>query len=140
MKVLPSSGRVIGIPGSELPLYLDDAGTPSAPMNLLATSIGGGEYDLTWDAPTSEGASPIIEYNVYQNDVLLDTVAAPATNLDGVPAVGDDEFYVRAVNSEGEGPQSNTETIPGGDPTPGEGMFGSLWGEMFGRMFGRNPA
>lgn len=34
----------------------------------------------------------------------------------------------------------HTATIPGGDPTPGEGMFGSLWGAMFGRMFGRNPA
>lgn len=110
---------------------------PSPPTNFLATDAGGGEYDLTWDAPITDGGDAVTDYNVYKNGVFLDTIAAPTEQLDGVAAVGGDTFYVKAVNGIGESAASSAETIP---EDPGSGLFGSMWGAMLGRMWGRNQS
>jgi hypothetical protein len=41
-----------------------DANTsvPSAPLNVAAHNTGDGMVSITWDAPASDGASPIVEY------------------------------------------------------------------------------
>jgi hypothetical protein len=39
-------------------------GVPGAPLNVAAHNAGDGIVQITWDAPTSEGDSPIEEYQV----------------------------------------------------------------------------
>lgn len=107
---------------------------PSAPRNLAAADAGGGNYDLTWDVPISDGGVALIGYNIYQNGSLLTTVPAPAGGLSNVAASPGDTFYVRAVNGLGEGTPSNTATIPS---ITLRGMLGDMLGGMLGRMLGR---
>lgn len=109
---------------------------PSAPRNLAAADAGGGNYDLTWDVPISDGGQALIGYNVYQNDSLLTTVPAPAGGLSAVAAVDGDTFYVKAVNGIGEGGRSNIVTISSA-PVTTLGMLGDMLGGMLGRMLGR---
>jgi titin len=39
-----------------------NAAVPSAPLNVVAHNVGDGMLSITWDAPVSEGESPITEY------------------------------------------------------------------------------
>jgi hypothetical protein len=39
-----------------------NADVPSAPLNVAAHNAGDGIVSITWDAPESDGASPIVEY------------------------------------------------------------------------------
>ena len=109
---------------------------PSAPLNLVANDAGGGNYDLDWDVPVSNGNDAITTYHVYKNGMEIDTVAAPTTEYLGVAALEGDEFYVTAENGIGESSPSNTATIPS-DPGVLQGMLGPMVGNMLGGMLGR---
>ncbi len=92
------------------------AGTPSAPTIKPATP-GDGKVDLEWDAPASDGGDEISAYKVYRG-----TESGKGTPLEDQPqgtppphksadskATNGQKYYytVSAVNSKGEGPQSN---------------------------------
>ncbi len=91
------------------------ATAPGAPLNLAATA-GNASVGLTWQAPTSNGGSPITGYNVYRGTSsggegatpLNTTLVSGTSYTDNTAANGTGYWYtVKAVNSVGTGPASN---------------------------------
>ena len=88
---------------------------PTAPQNLEAASSDG-EVILTWDAPTSSGDSPITRYDVYRGasagsiDTLIGDVAAGTLTYQDTDVTNGETYHyqVKAVNSYGSSPASNT--------------------------------
>src|SRR5439155_9696954 len=85
---------------------------PSPPQNLQATG-GLGDMVLAWQAPSSNGGSPIINYKIYRSsssgtEGYLTTVGNVTSYIDTVLAWGHTYFYkVTAVNGIGTSHQSN---------------------------------
>jgi len=85
---------------------------PSAPRNLAA-SAGSGNANLSWSAPTTDGGATVTHYRIYRGTVagaetLLVEIANVTTYVDNGLTNGTAYFYrVSAVNSVGEGAQSN---------------------------------
>ncbi len=88
---------------------------PTAPTALTGTA-GNGHATLTWTAPTSDGSSPILGYDVYEgtspgqesaNPVNTSPIAGNSYNVSGL--TNDQKYYftVRALNSSGQGPASS---------------------------------
>src|SRR5205807_332875 len=104
---------------------------PSAPQNLAATA-GNAQVGLTWQAPGSNGGSPITNYKLYRglapgSETLLTTVGAVTSYTDTAVTNGVTYYYqVSAVNSVGEGPRSNeasaTPTAPATPPGAPQGL------------------
>src|SRR5437879_5671384 len=97
---------------------------PSAPTNLVATA-GNAQVGLTWQAPGSNGGSPITNYKLYRglapgSETLLTTVGAVTSYTDTAVTNGVTYYYqVSAVNSVGEGPRSNeASATPNQTPPP----------------------
>ena len=96
---------------------------PSAPQNLQATGYDG-YVILIWNAPSSDGGSPITNYKIYRSttsgaETYLDTVDNVLSYTDD-DVTNDQKYYYRvsAVNSVGEGPKSNeVSTTPTSAPT-----------------------
>ena len=120
-----------GAPGSGIPY--DDAWAfqyvppvpslpPSAPRNLQASG-GDSQVALAWEAPSSNGSSPVTNYRIYRGTVpggesLLTTVGNVLTYTDTGVTNGVRYYYeVGAVSSAGEGPKS-TETSATPRTTP----------------------
>jgi fibronectin type 3 domain-containing protein len=84
---------------------------PSAPINPV-TKVKGGSIELNWDAPTSDGGSPITEYVVYRgtasaNMSQIATVTG-TTYTDGNVQSDVRYFYtVAAANNNGVGPPTS---------------------------------
>lgn len=87
----------------------------TAPTNLQATS-GNGRVTLTWTAPSTDGGNPVSGYKVYRGTTtgsvtLLATVGNVTTYTDSSVSNGQTYYYtVSAVNSNGEGPQSDEDS------------------------------
>jgi hypothetical protein len=104
---------------------------PSAPVNLAAAA-GNAQVTLTWQAPTSDGGSPITNYRVYRGmasggETLLATSGVVTSYTDAAVTNGQTYFYqVTATNSAGESPKSNevsaTPTPPPPPPPPDFGI------------------
>src|SRR5437773_738408 len=100
---------------------------PSAPQSLAATG-GNAQVTLTWQAPASDGGSPITNYRIYRSlsprtETLLTPVGAVTTYTHSAVTNGVTYYYqVSAVNNVGEGPRSNeasaTPSAPPPPPTP----------------------
>ncbi|MCL2525813.1 MAG: fibronectin type III domain-containing protein, partial [Coriobacteriia bacterium] len=94
--------------------------TPSAPQNLTATTNQGPTITLTWDAPASDGGSPITDYAIYQSTDSGQTwtlngntgsgtsTSYDPTNLDSGSTY---MFAVNAINAQGNGTAAYTDTI-----------------------------
>lgn len=91
---------------------------PSAPLGLDATpGPGDGQIRLTWNPPSSNGGAPITSYKIYEATASggpyswIDSVGGSTLTYtrsglgDGVTRW----YKVSAVNSAGEGPQSNVD-------------------------------
>ena len=80
---------------------------PSAPTGVSATVTGAGTFTLTWNAPSSDGGSPITGYLIEQSydggdwDELgiTKTSATSATIIDADP--GTYSYRIAAINAEG---------------------------------------
>src|SRR6266480_3319675 len=104
---------------------------PSAPTNLVAT-VGNAQVGLTWQAPASNGGSPITNYKIYRGttsggETLVATIGNQLSYSDGGLTNGVTYYYkVSAVNNVGEGPQSNeasaTPTAPATPPSAPQGL------------------
>src|SRR5207244_4649764 len=85
---------------------------PTAPQNLQATG-GNTQVSLSWQAPSSNGGSPITNYKIYRSsssgtEGFLTTVGNVTSYTDSGLASGHTYFYkITAVNGIGTSPQSN---------------------------------
>ena len=100
--------------------------TPSPPRNLSATASGPSVIDLSWAAPSSSGASAIIDYRIEVsadgggNWVLLATRGAGVTaySHSGLSSGATRAYRVRARNAHGAGLWAFTSASTGGSATP----------------------
>src|SRR5205809_14047 len=96
---------------------------PSAPQNLAATGSNA-QVGLTWQAPASDGGSPITNYKIYRGlapttETLLTTMGNVLTYTDTSVTNGVTYYYqVSAVNGAGEGPRSNEASATPSPPPP----------------------
>lgn len=112
--------------------YATDITVPSQPLNVNATP-GDKQVVLTWDAPASNGGSPITNYTIYRSNVsgggsVLITLGSVFTYTD-TAVVNDQTYYykVSASNSMGEGPPSGAiAATPVKDKGGGIAGFGLL--------------
>lgn len=97
------------------------AGTPPGAPTGLTASAGNGQASLSWAAPVSNGGVAITSYRVYRGTASGTETLLTAGGCSGLGAVlsctdtgltnGQAYYYkVSAVNSLGEGPQSNEAT------------------------------
>lgn len=88
---------------------------PSAPLNLSA-SAGDGFVNLTWDVPSSDGGSQLIEYHIYRDDTqgIYATVMAVQLWFNDTNVVNyvTYTYNVSAVNEVGEGPNATIIATP----------------------------
>ena len=116
-------------------------GTPS----LAVVAAGNASVNLSWNAPSSNGGSPITGYKVYRGtsrggETLLTTLGALTSYLDTSVLNGTTYYYqVSAVNSVGEGSRSSewpaTPVAPATAPgtptlnaaTPGNASVALSW-------------
>jgi len=104
------------------------ASLPSAPLNPSAAS-GNTQVVLNWNQPSSNGGSPITNYEIYRGttaggESYLRQVGNVLTSTDTGLTNGQRYFYkIAARNAIGEGPQSSeVSAIPGLPPGPPTGL------------------
>ena len=93
-------------PGAASEAAVQPVGEPGAPRNLRATP-GNARVTLHWDAPASDGGSPVTDYEYRRSGA--DWTSTGSTSTRFVATVGlingtDYRFDVRAVNEVGPGP------------------------------------
>ncbi|NAS31742.1 T9SS type A sorting domain-containing protein [Flavobacteriaceae bacterium R38] len=87
-----------------------DIDPPTAPANLVGANITQTTVDLSWDA--SSDNIGVTGYDVYQDNVLVTTVAATNYQVTGLTANTSYDFTVRAKDAAGnESADSNTLNI-----------------------------
>ena len=113
----PPSAEVTGTPVT----------TPGAPQHLSAVA-GYEQVTLTWDAPSSDGGSAILRYEVAVDDsgTWIDAGLDLEETVTGLTNGQRYTFAVRAVNAAGTGPAA-TVTIVTSHPLP------QAWLARFGR-------
>ena len=100
--------------------------TPAAPRNLRAAASGPSVIDLSWAAPSSSGASAIIDYRIEGSADgggtwnLLVTRGAGVTSFShtGLSSGATWAYRVRARNGHGPGPWAFTSATTGSSGTP----------------------
>lgn len=111
-----------GEPSGQIDVTMvDEAMLPSEPTNLTA-SVDGEDIKLTWDEPSDDGGSPVIEYTIYRgNDSTNLTQVATVTDttfVDTNAGEGGDHYYqVTAKNANGLGQASSKVTASVGGTT-----------------------
>lgn len=86
---------------------------PSAPTGLNVSTISGTELKLTWNAPSDQGISPIIGYNIQRNGtVIVNNTGTTQTSYANTGLLFDHQqtYRVAAWNNAGLGPYSNATT------------------------------
>jgi fibronectin type 3 domain-containing protein len=92
---------------------------PSAPLNLQVED-GDGYVYLTWSVPVDDGGSAVVEYHIYRNGALLDTVSTGQLWFNDTKVVNGVTYTysISANNDAGEGPESSgLDAIPLGRPS-----------------------
>jgi len=88
---------------------------PGPPQELVALT-GSGFVNLSWKVPIGDGGKQITSYNIYRNGTLIATVSGTQLYYNDTNVLGDVtyQYYVVAVNEEGEGLHSNyVQATPG---------------------------
>ena len=115
---VPSAGGAAAAARNALATAGQTATAPGAPENLLA-AWRSGEVSLSWDAPASNGGSPITGYEYRYRaggaafpDTWAETARPDAIAVDGLINGVAHTFEVRAVNAVGVGSGSSVKVIP----------------------------
>ena len=107
------------------------ATVPGVPGHLRVTPHDAGALDLYWEAPASDGGSPVTGYRLQWKettgdwevfgDVSEETVAGTTLLVGGLTGGSEYDFRVIATNLVGHGPPSSqvTARAPHGAETPG---------------------
>jgi hypothetical protein len=74
-----------------------DTEAPSVPQNLSATAVSSSQIDLTWDASTDNVG--VAGYNIYRDNVLVDTSAMNAYADTGLAPSTEHEYEVSAFDA-----------------------------------------
>ena len=74
-----------------------DTVAPSVPGNLVATAVSSSQIDLSWDASTDNVA--VTGYNIYRDDVLVDTSPTNAYADTGLDPATEYEYEVSAFDA-----------------------------------------
>ena len=96
----------------------DGSTEPGKPTSLTATADGQTEIDLSWTAPSDDGGADITGYRIEVstngsswNDLMADTNSTSTSySHTGLSAGNTRHYRVSAINSEGTGPVSNTDS------------------------------
>ena len=96
----------------------DDASAPGAPTGLTATADGQTEIDLSWSAPSDDGGADITGYKIEVStngsswsDLVADTNSTSTSHSHtGLTAASTRHYRVSAINSEGSGPASDSDS------------------------------
>jgi YVTN family beta-propeller protein len=89
---------------------------PSTPTNLISTAISSSQINLSWNAPVSNGTSPLIGYEI-ERSVSGDAFSVLVLNTGNTGTTYSDTglspnttyvYRVSAINSVGTGDSSNT--------------------------------
>lgn len=86
---------------------IPDKAAPSAPFNLAVSNVGATTATITW-GPSTDNVG-VTGYEVYRNDVLLDTVTSTSINLTDLIPNTSNTIKVRAINANGN--KSNFSSI-----------------------------
>ncbi len=106
------------------PISVLPAAAPTAPTGPITAVAGNAQAHVTWNAPTSNGGSPILSYLVTSNPVGFSaTVPAGGTLAADVLGLANGTSYrfrVQATNATGTGGPSaySNPVTPSGPPNP----------------------
>jgi chitodextrinase len=78
-----------------------DAEAPSVPQNLSATAVSSSQIDLTWDASTDNVG--VTGYNIYRDNVLVDTSPTNAYSDTGLAPATEYEYEISAFDAASNG-------------------------------------
>ena len=98
--------------------FCDASTAPSVPTSLTATPNGQTRIDLAWTAPSSDGGADVTGYRIEVStggsswsDLVADTKSTSTSySHTGLTAGSTRHYRVSAINSEGAGPASNTDS------------------------------
>jgi hypothetical protein len=114
---------LLGFVGCNLVYGLDETKVkqpPPAPVNLHVTAVGDGRVDLAWDPPPTGG--PLTQFRVNRQNGQAISFSVPPTepSFTDTTAVNGTAYgyFVTAVNSAGEGAQSNFVLATSVGPLP----------------------
>ena len=105
----------------------DAASAPGKPTGLTATADGQTEIDLSWTAPSDDGGAAITGYRIEVStngsswsDLVADTKSTSARySHTGLTAGSTRHYRVSAINSEGTGPASDSDSATTEQVVPG---------------------
>ncbi len=130
---LVAAENSIGVGLNSTEVSVNVASVPSAPRSLTATATSG-SVALSWQAPTSDGGSPILLYKIYRSTTsgsgfvnIANTTDGTTTNYNDTNVINGNTYYymVSAVNAIGEGPNSTeVSATPAGSPDPPRSLTG----------------
>lgn len=118
----PSGGGSSGGGGARAPTPTLSTSVPGAPTNLIAVP-GDRSVQLSWNPPSSNGGSAILEIVVRSSDGKINRVFPSAQNPVIVPGLENGveySFRIQAINGVGAGifSEFSNPVIPAGPPSP----------------------
>ena len=104
----------------------DVSTAPGAPTGLTATADGRTEIDLSWSAPSDDGGADITGYRIEVSsdgsnwsDLAANTnTTTTSYSHTGLKAGTTVHYRASAINSEGTGQASNTDSATTASPAP----------------------
>jgi chitodextrinase len=93
-----------------------DGEAPSVPQNLVATPVSEDQIDLTWDASTDNVG--VTGYNIYRDDLLVDTSPTNAYSDTGLASETEYEYEVSAFDAAAN---ESARSAPDSATTPASG-------------------
>jgi hypothetical protein len=100
---------------SVLSKYVTPISKPGAPTNVTVTAINNSKLIIGWLPPVNTGGSPILRYNIFisygSSFTYYKTTTVTTYTTDQLTDGSAISFKVSAVNSVGEGEQSNASNV-----------------------------